>query len=142
VDGALSDMHRVLRRGGRVLIVDTDWDAVVWYTADPARMRRVMQAWETHCADSRLPRTLAARLAAVGFRIDRISGWSIVNTTLNEENYSRGLLGLIRDFVARNESVPDEELAAWAAEQRALSEAGRYFFATTRFFFCASKASG
>ena len=139
-DRALKEMHRVLRPGGRALIVDTDWDGVVWHTADPARMAKVMRAWEAHCADPRLPRTLVPRLAAAGFRLDGVSGWSIVNTSLHDQAYGRGLLSLIQDFVGRQKTVPEDELAAWAAEQRALSDAGKYFFSTTRFFFRATKA--
>jgi ubiquinone/menaquinone biosynthesis C-methylase UbiE len=139
VERALREMNRALRAGGRLLIVDTDWDGVVWHSADRERMQRMLRAWESHCADPRLPRTLASRLGAAGFRIDGVSGWAIVNASLDWDSYSYGLARLIEDFVVRHEKVPREEAAAWAAEQRALGESGQYFFSTTRHFFCASK---
>jgi hypothetical protein len=33
-----------------------------------------------------------------------------------------------------------DELDAWAAEQRALSDEGRYFFGTMRYFFLVTKS--
>ena len=56
---ALAEVHRVLVPGGRVLILDTDWDSVVWHTSDRERHARVMSAWHEHLADPWLPRTLS-----------------------------------------------------------------------------------
>ena len=46
IAGALSELRRVLRDGGRALVLDTDWDSVVWHVADRERHRRIMAAWE------------------------------------------------------------------------------------------------
>src|SRR5207244_10091591 len=57
VASSLSEMLRVLRPGGRVLIHDTDWGALLWHTSDPERMARMLETWDRHLADPHLPRS-------------------------------------------------------------------------------------
>jgi len=102
-------------------------------------MARVMRAWEVHCTDPRLPRTLRPRLAG-RFRVEKVVGYPIVNTRLGEDTYSDGIMRLLVEFVRRQKSLAAEELDAWADDLQTLSEQGRYFFALTRFLFLASKA--
>ena len=66
---ALGRAYRALVPGGRLLVLDTDWDSLVWHSRDEARMARVMSAWDEHLAHRDLPRRLPAdRLRAYQFR--------------------------------------------------------------------------
>jgi ubiquinone/menaquinone biosynthesis C-methylase UbiE len=138
-DRALSEMYRVVKHGGRALVMNTDWDRVAWYSDDPVRMAKVRKAWEAHCIDPHLPRTLIRRLHQVGFKIQSAPTFSIINTRASPDNFSHGLIDLMVTFIAQQGTVSLEELDAWAAELHALSSAGRYFFSNTRSFFCATK---
>ena len=133
---AIGEMHRALRPGGRILVWDVDWATVSWYSSDPARMARVLTAWDGHLTHPSLPSTLAARLRSVGFDDIAIEGHVFSTTALAPDAYAGAITSLIVDFVAGRDDVTSEEASAWAAEQRELSERGEFFFACVQ--FCAT----
>jgi arsenite methyltransferase len=142
VDRVVAETFRVLRPGGRAVLVATDWDAVVWHSEKPERMASVMKSWESHCAHPRLPRSLSNRFARAGFRVDGATVFPILNLRWHDDTYSKGLSGLIRDFVDRKNELPPQDPKDWYDEFAKLSEAGRYFFSTNRYIFRASKPTG
>jgi arsenite methyltransferase len=136
---ALAEVRRVLRPNGRVFILDTDWDSVVWNTAEPARMRRVLDAWDDHLHDAHLPAKLPALLERAGFGVTHIEVIPIVNAALHPHCYSHGILGAIAGFVPGHGGVSAGEAKAWAAELRELGQRGEYFFSINRYAFGAVK---
>lgn len=136
---ALAEVRRVLRPNGRVFILDTDWDSVVWNTADPARMRRVMDAWDDHLHDPHLPAKLPALLERAGFGVTHVEVIPIVNAALHAHCYSHGILGAIAGFTPGHRGVTPDEAKAWAAELRELGTRGEYFFSINRYAFGAVK---
>jgi arsenite methyltransferase len=139
VDRAISETFRVLKPGGRTVFIATDWDAVVWHSENPDRMARVMKSWEAHCAHPRLPRSLTNRLTNAGFRFNGAGVFPILNLQWEDDAYSKRLSESIRDFVASKNDIPAKDLKDWQDEFPRISEAGRYFFSSSRFIFRASK---
>jgi arsenite methyltransferase len=134
---ALAEAHRVLRRGGRLLVMDTDWDSVVWASSDDGRMRRVLDAWDEHLVDPHLPRRLAGLMADAGFEITDCRAIPLLNTSYSESSFSAGLIGFISSFVPGRGGVTPEESAAWADDLAGLGRG--YFFSLNRYLFLASK---
>lgn len=136
---ALREMHRVLRPKGRVLILDTDWDSIVWHSADPARMRKILAAWDEHLAHPYLPRTLASAMRQAGFEISRREIIPLFNPEFGEETFSNRMIDLIGPFVTGRQSVSAEELNDWAQDLRTRGREGEYFFSLNRYVFVGIK---
>jgi len=139
VAGALRQVSRVLRPRGRVLVVDTDWDSIVWSSGDPQRMTRVLAAFDEHLTHPHLPRELGPLLSRAGFRLERCDALVQLNLTLGANGFSVGLLDLVHAFVAGRQGVTRAEADAWAEELRARDRRGEYFFSLNQYYFLASK---
>jgi arsenite methyltransferase len=139
VGASLRSLWRATRPGGRLLIVDTDWDSIVWAAGDVARMTRVLSAFEEHLVHLDLPRRLAPLLREAGFELRRCEALVQHNLALDPNTFGHGLMELIRRFVPGRRGVTREEADAWAADLRALDARGASFFSLNQYFFLAER---
>ena len=131
-------MHGALRPGGHVVVWDVDWATVSWHSEDPARMERVLRAWDEHLTHPSLPRTLGARLRTAGFSQVAAESHVFATTSLDPEAFGTGLRpALAEEFVAGRPEIGPEQAQAWAAEQHELGARGELFFGCTQFCFTA-----
>jgi arsenite methyltransferase len=98
-------LFRVLRPGGRALILDTDWASIVWNTTDQARMDRVLAAWVERFANPHLPRSLSRRLRDAGFRIHRRDVLALLNPEYDPNTYSVANASIVADYVTGRGAV-------------------------------------
>ncbi len=135
IDGALTELARVIRPGGRALLVDTDWESAVWASHDDARMRRVIETWNEHIPHPQLPRTLKRRMLHAGFADVRVEVVPLLNVTYEPNTYSVGMMQMLGNFAAGRNGLTDADIAAWKDDARALGEEDGYFFSLNRFVF-------
>jgi len=137
VPAALTEAYRVLRPGGRLLVLDTDWDTIAWRSSDDDRMRTILAAWDEHLADPYLPRRLTSLLTQASFTVTHRSAIPLFNAGYDPRTYSAGLIGFIEAFVPGRAGVTAADAHAWAEDLTGLG--ADYFFSLNRYLFLAVK---
>ncbi len=139
VSKALAELHRVLKRGGRIAVLETDWRGVVLNNSDEVLSRRMLAAWDDAVPSPNLPVQLGLLLRAQGFTAIRVDAIPILNTSYTPGNFSVGALEWIARHAQEQGAVSAEEAAAWLVDLSRLGEEGTFFFCVNRFLFTGVK---
>lgn len=140
VDKALSEMFRILRPSGRLVLLDSDWGSLVWNCRDQGLMDRVIDMLTGPYADAHVPRTLSRRLAAAGFRITDRRSFSVLNWEPAPDSYSQQTVGFIQSMMEASDDFTADDWLAWRADQETTAAAGEYMFSLNRYIFMAAKS--
>lgn len=139
VGSAIRQAARVLKKGGRLLVLESDWDLCLWRSSDPALTRRMVDARSAAMyAHAHLPRDMPALVKAAGLTLTDACVHAILETHYEPDSFGAETVGSARSRAVKHGSVSPAEAAAWEADLLSGSP-DDWFFCLNRFIFTARK---
>lgn len=139
VEGALAEMRRVLKPGGRLAVLETDWRGTVFNATRDDLTRRILATWDAAVPSPNLPPRLGALLKDQGFAAIKVEAIPILNTAFAADNFSSNFMVDLADMARDKGTISADEATEYRADIEALAAKGAYFFCANRFLFTAVK---
>ncbi len=138
ISRAIAEAARVLRFGGRLAVLETDWDLCIFESSDRVLSRRIVDARATQFAHPYLPRQLHRLFHAAGLRLANAAVFPIVETHYDADSFGASLIPIMRAS-AISRGIDAAVVDAWSADIQARTSDGEYFFCANRIMFVAVK---
>ncbi len=132
---ATAEIARVLRPGGRVAVVDSDWSTAIFHPGEPQVLAALRERMDSGIPNPRSGRRLRGLLAGAGFAIDDIGSEAVVWDPVT-------VLPMCRDIAESGFAdgvVTAEQRDRLIADIEGGIAAGDYHFSVTMFAVIAHK---
>jgi SAM-dependent methyltransferase len=126
---ALAEMVRATRRGGRIVVVDTDWGMHAVHGADPRLTVRIVDCWAQSAANPWSGRRLPALFTNAGMPEPVVVAETFATT--DPQRVLRPPIANMAAIAAR--TVGTEASDVWLAQLRDAATRGEFFWAVTMF---------
>ena len=139
IPAAIREAHRVLRKGGRFVAIDTGCKTLDWFSEDETRMRSVQAAWDHHYVEPRVAALWPGLAREAGFAAVEVEPFTFCDVTLRPDGIAFMLLHLMSRYAVENGHMCENETTDWFDEQVDLAKRGRFFFSLTYYRMSAVK---
>ena len=136
----ISEIKRVLKPAGRIIIVETDWRGVVMNSDYDSITRKIFSAWDAAVPSPNLPVRLAPLLVENGFCNIDVEPIPILNTEYTPSQFSHGMMNWITRNALKKGVITKEQSQKWLDDLDEKGKSGNYFFCVNRFLFSAQLA--
>ena len=137
VPNVLAEMRRILKPGGRLVIVETDWRGVVLSCTDDILTSKIFSAWDSTVPSPNLPIHLSPLLKKYGFSQIQVEAVPILNTEYTPSNFSYDMMKWITKNAVKKGMCDEAQREILLKELEDRERTGSYFFCVNRFLFSA-----
>lgn len=139
VPKALREFHRVLKPGGNVVVLETDWRSTVLHSDDEALTERIVESWDHAVPSPRLPARLEKLLKDVGFVDIEVEAFPIICRSGVPDDFAMAMIRQCSQSACEQGIISSEQGNEWIRGLVELGEANEFFLCVNRFLFKAAK---
>ncbi len=136
----ISEIKRVLKPAGRIIVVETDWRGVVLNSDYDSITRKIFSAWDAAVPSPNLPVRLGPLLLNNGFYNLDVEPIPILNTEYTPSQFSYGMMNWITRNALKKGFITKDQSQKWLDDLDVKGESGTYFFCVNRFLFSGQMA--
>ncbi len=133
---ATAEIARVLRPGGRVLLIDSDWHTAIAHPGDDDVIARLRESMLATTPNPKSGRSLRGLLTAAGFAIDDVGSQAVIW----DPETIRPLFAQMTERARAAGSITEQERTDLAAAMEAGIARGDYHLSVTMFAVLAHRA--
>lgn len=134
--GAVREMARVLRHGGRIVLIDTDWATAIVHPADPVVLQKMVDHFLADSANPYSGRQLRGQLAAAGLEI---TGETAATWIEAQEGARRGFASMMHLTALQAGVITPAEAETFAKGLADAADRGAFHLSLTMYAVSARK---